>query len=413
MDKASVPYCCSSRCWAEWERRQMLPREFTEEQQQFRESYRRFLATEIVPHMEAWREEGLVDRSAFRKAGEQGLLMVWPDEKYGGIGDTDFRFEQIIIEENAYARTSDWYCTLHSRLAAPYFTRFGSQELIDRFFPDFVGGKKILAIAMSEPAAGSDLAGIKTRAVDKGDHWLLNGAKTYISNGINADVVIVAAKTGGPEERHNMTLFVVERGMDGFERGRKLKKMGKMAQDTAELYFNDVRVPKENVLGEVGKGFKHLMHGLAEERLIGSTGYLSTAQLSWDLTRDFVRDRKVFGQPLSDMQNTQFKMAEMRARLDIAQIYVDQCVRSFNAGALSSEDAARAKLTTSELAVDAADLGVQLHGGAGYMDEYPISRQFTDARIATIYAGSSEIMKLIISRQCLSDGYMPFNTRNF
>ncbi|WP_255325911.1 MULTISPECIES: acyl-CoA dehydrogenase family protein [Sphingobium] len=391
----------------------MLPRDFTEEQGMFRQTYRRFLTEEVVPHMEQWRKDGIVDRSLFQKAGEQGLLMIWPDEKYGGIGDRDFRFEQIIIEENAYARTADWYCTLHSRLVAPYFTRFGTEAQLDRFLPDFVSGRKILAIAMSEPAAGSDLAAIKTRAVEHDDHWVLNGAKTYISNGINADVVVVAAKTGEPDQKHHMTLFVVERGMDGFERGRKLAKMGKMAQDTAELYFNDVRVPKENVLGRVGEGFKHLMVGLAEERLIGSTGYLAAAQLSWDLTRDFVLDRHVFGRPLADKQNTQFKMAEMRTRLDVAQCYLDQCVRSFNAGQLTAEDAARVKLTTSELAIDAADLGVQLHGGAGYMDEYPISRQYTDARIATIYAGSSEIMKMIIAREMLSDRYQPFNIRNF
>lgn len=391
----------------------MLPREFTEEQRMFRETYRRFLAAEIVPQMETWRSQGIVDRSAFETAGREGLLMIWPDEKYGGIGDEDFRYEQIIIEENAYARTADWYCTLHSRLVAPYFKRFGNNEQLDRFMPDFVSGKKILAIAMSEPSAGSDLASIKTRAVDEGTHWRLNGAKTYISNGINADVIIVAAKTGGADDRHHMTLFIVERGMEGFERGRKLAKMGKAAQDTAELFFNDVKVPPQNVLGTIGQGFKHLMVGLAEERLIGSVGYLAAAQLSWDLTREFVLDRKVFGQPLSQMQNTQFKMAEMRTRLDIAQSFIDQCVKSFNAGSFTAEDAARAKLVTSELAVDAADLGVQLHGGAGYMDEYPISRQFTDARIATIYAGSSEIMKLIISREMFSDRYQPFNAKNF
>lgn len=391
----------------------MFPRDFTDEQKIFRDAYRRFLSAEIVPHMEGWRDEGIVDRSAFRKAGDQGFLMVWPAEKYGGIGDNDFRYEQIIIEENAYARTSDWYCTLHSRLAGPYFARFGTEEQCDRFLPDLVRGEKILAIAMSESMAGSDLAGIKTRAVDNGDCWLLNGSKTYISNGINADVVIVAAKTGPEDNPHHMTLFLVERGMEGFERGKKLKKMGKPAQDTAEMFFNDVRVPKHNVLGKVGQGFKHLMHGLAEERLIGSVGYLSSAQLSYDLTADYVQQRKVFGKPLASMQNTQFKLAELRAELDVMQVYVDQCVKAFNAGCLTTEDAAKAKLLTSELQNKAAEVGVQLHGGAGYMDEYPISRQFTDSRISTIYAGSSEIMKLIISRQCLSGQYIPFNTRNF
>lgn len=391
----------------------MLPRDFTEEQQLFRDAYRKFLAAEIVPHMESWREAGIVDREAFRKAGEQGFLMVWPDERYGGMGDDDFRFEQIIMEEAAYARVGDWYSTLHSRLVGPYLTRFGSQEQCDRFLPKCVRGETILAVAMTEPDAGSDLAGMRSTAVEMDDHWVLKGAKTYISNGINADLVIVAAKTDSRNNPHHMTLFLVERGMQGFERGRNLRKMGLKAQDTAELFFNDVKVPKANVLGEPGKGFIYLMEGLAEERLIGAVGYLAAAQLSWDLTAEFVRERKAFGKPLAAFQNTQFRMAEMRSQLDFAQTYVDQCVRAFNAGALTAVDAAKAKLVTSELQVAAADLGVQLHGGAGYMDEYPISRQFTDARISPIYAGTSEVMKLIISRDCLGDTYQPFNTRNF
>jgi alkylation response protein AidB-like acyl-CoA dehydrogenase len=391
----------------------MLQREFTEEQHMFREAYRKFLSAEIVPHMEAWREAGIVDREAFVKAGEQGFLMVWPDEKYGGMGDADFRFEQIIIEETSYARVGDWYNSLHSRLVGPYLTRFGSEEQCQRFLPGCVRGSIILAIAMTEPDAGSDLAGMRSTAVEKEDHWVLNGSKTYISNGINADLVIVAAKTDPENNPHSMTLFLVERGMEGFERGRNLEKMGMKAQDTAELFFNDVKVPKANVLGEPGKGFIYLMEGLGEERLIGAAGYLASAQLSWDLTADYVKQRKAFGKPVAAFQNTQFKLAEMRMQLDIAQSYIDQCVRAFAAGQLTAVDAAKAKLVTSELAVAVADLGVQLHGGAGYMDEYPISRQYTDARVTTIYAGSSEVMKLIISRDCLSEDYTPFNTRNF
>jgi alkylation response protein AidB-like acyl-CoA dehydrogenase len=391
----------------------MIQRDFTDEQNMFRDAYRKFLSAEIVPHMEGWREAGIVDRSAFRKAGEQGFLMVWPDEEYGGTGDADFRFEQVIIEETAYARAGDWYNSLHSRLVGPYLTRFGSTEQCARFMPKCVSGEHILAIAMTEPDAGSDLAGMRSNAVEKDDHWVLNGSKVYISNGINADLVIVAAKTDPDNNPHHMTLFVVERGMEGFERGRNLAKMGLKAQDTSELFFNDVKVPKANVLGEPGQGFIYLMKGLAEERLMGAVGYLSAAQLSWDLTASYVNDRKAFGKPLAAFQNTQFKMAEMRTELDIAQIYVDQCVKSFNAGQLSAVDAAKAKLVTSELQVAAADLGVQLHGGAGFMDEYPISRQCTDAKVSTIYAGSSEVMKIIISRDCLSQDYTPFNTRNF
>ena len=391
----------------------MLQREFTEEQHMFRDAYRKFLSTEIVPHMEAWREAGIVDKEAFRKAGEQGFLMVWPDEKYGGMGDADFRFEQIIIEETAYARAGDWYNSLHSRLVGPYLTRFGSAEQCERLLPKCVSGEHVLAIAMTEPDAGSDLAGMRSSAVEHDDHWVLNGSKTYISNGINADVVIVAAKTDPENNPHHMTLFIVERGMEGFERGRNLKKMGLKAQDTAELFFNNVKIPKANILGEPGQGFIYLMKGLAEERLIGAAGYLSAAHVSWDLTADFVKQRKAFGKPLAAFQNTQFKMSEMRTRLDILQVYVDQCVKSFSEGALTAIDAAKAKLMTSEIQVEMADLGVQLHGGAGYMDEYPISRQYTDAKISTIYAGSSEVMKIIISRDCLSDEYTPFNTRNF
>ncbi len=391
----------------------MLQREFTEEQHMFRDAYRKFLAAEIVPHMEGWREAGIVDREAFLKAGEQGFLMVWPDEEYGGMGDSDFRFEQIIIEETAYARAGDWYNSLHSRLVGPYLTRFGSKEQCARILPKCVSGEHILAIAMTEPDAGSDLAGMRSHAIEQEDHWLLNGSKVYISNGINADIVIVAAKTDPDNNPHHMTLFIVERGMEGFERGRNLKKMGMKAQDTAELFFNNVQVPKANVLGEPGQGFIYLMKGLAEERLMGAAGYLAGAQLSWDLTADYVRERKAFGKPVAAFQNTQFKLAEMRTQLDILQSYVDQCVKSFAAGALTAVDAAKAKLVTSEIQVAMADLGVQLHGGAGYMDEYPISRQYTDAKVSTIYAGSSEIMKLIISRDCLSDDYKPFNTRNF
>jgi len=391
----------------------MLQREFTEEQTMFRDAYRKFLASEIVPHMEDWREAGIVDREAFRKAGEQGFLMIWPDEKYGGLGDGDFRFEQIIIEETAYARAGDWYNSLHSRLVGPYLTRFGSDEQCQRFLPGCISGDTILAIAMTEPDAGSDLAGMRATGVEQDDHWLLNGSKTYISNGINADLIVVAAKTDPENNPHHMTLFLVERGMAGFERGRNLDKMGMKAQDTAELFFNDVKVPKTNVLGEPGQGFIYLMKGLAEERLIGAAGYIACAQLSWDLTADYVKERKAFGKPLAAFQNTQFKLAEMRTELDLAQCYVDQCVRAFNAGQLTAVDAAKAKLVSSELSIAAADLGVQLHGGAGYMDEYPISRQYTDARITTIYAGSSEVMKIIISRDCLSDDYVPFNTRNF
>lgn len=389
----------------------MLKRNFTEEQVMFRDAYRKFLLDEIVPYMEAWREAGIVDRQAFRKAGEMGFLMVWPDEQYGGLGDDDFRFEQIIIEENQYALTGDWYTTLHSRLVGPYLKRFGTESQLQRFLPGCVSGDTILAIAMTEPDAGSDLAGMRATAIDQGDHFLLNGSKTFISNGINADLIIVAAKTDPVNNPRQIGLFLVERGMQGFERGRNLKKMGKKAQDTAELFFNNVRIPRENVLGDPRKGFSHLMEALAEERLIAATEFIAAAQKAFDITLEFVRERKMFGRTLADFQNTQFKLAELRADLDMQQVYIDQCVAAVNSGELSAVDAAKAKLVTSELLCRIVDEGVQLHGGSGYMDEYPISRMYTDARITRIYAGTSEVMKLLISREFLQQDYKPFVDR--
>ncbi|MCV6622346.1 MAG: acyl-CoA dehydrogenase family protein [Cellvibrionaceae bacterium] len=380
-------------------------RVFTEEQAMFREAYRKFLEQEISPHMERWREQEIVDREAFLKAGEQGFLMIWPDEEYGGMGDRDFRYEQIIIEENARAGTGEWFATLHSRLVGPYLDHFGNEEQKKRFLPPCVRGEKILAIAMTEPDAGSDLAGMRSTLKPDGDDFILNGSKTYISNGINADLIIVAAKNDPENNPHAMTLVVVERDMEGFERGRNLDKMGMKAQDTAELFFNNVRIPKDNVLGEPGHGFFYLMQGLAEERLIAAVGSTANARRAFDLTRQFVMERKVFGKPLSHMQNTQFTMAEMDAEIDIMQAYVDTCVTLHNKGELSVNMAAKAKLQASEIEGRMLDLGVQLHGGAGYMKEYPICNMFTDARINRILAGSSEIMKLIIGRDVFSENY--------
>ncbi|MEL7537431.1 MAG: acyl-CoA dehydrogenase family protein [Pseudomonadota bacterium] len=370
---------------------------FEEDHEMFRDSVRQFMINEIAPHCERWREEGIVDREAFEKAGEMGYLMMWADEKYGGAGINDFRYEQILIEELAQHGDPGFFMTLHSRLVGPYLGELGSDEQKQRWLPDCVSGKKVLAIAMTEPAAGSDVAGIRTKAEDKGDHWLLNGSKTYISNGILADLVLVAARTV-PGSSHGLGLFVIERGMDGFERGRNLKKMGLKAQDTAELFFNNVKVPKQNVLGDPTRGFYYLMNFLAEERLIGAAGYVAAAQKAFDITLDFIRERKAFGQAIGDFQNSRFKMADMRTEIDVAQVFVDRCVEEHNAGKLTAEIAAQAKLYCSELEGRVTDACVQLHGGAGYMDEYQISRMFTDARISRIYAGTSEIMREIIAR---------------
>jgi|TARA_B110000495_G_scaffold174497_1_gene164615 acyl-CoA dehydrogenase len=380
-------------------------RTFTEEQNMFRDAYRKFLEAEIVPNMEKWQEQGIVDREAFKKAGDQGFLMIWPDQQYGGLGDSDFRFEQIIMEETHRVGCASWLNTLHSRLVGSYFEHIGNDEQKQRFLPGCIKGEKILAIAMTEPDAGSDLAGMRTTLREDEDHFILNGSKTYISNGINADYVVVAGKSDPENNPHAMTLCVVERGMEGFERGRNLDKMGMKAQDTAELFFNNVIIPKENVLGEVGRGFFYLMQGLAEERLIAAVGSIASARRAFNLTREFVMERKVFGKPLSYMQNTQFKMAEMDAEIEILEVFIDHLVAEHNEGRLTANMAAKAKLQSTEIEWKMLDLGVQLHGGAGYMKEYPICNMFTDARINRILAGSSEIMKLIISRDIFSESY--------
>ena len=370
---------------------------FEPEHEQFRDSVRRFMQAEVGPHVDRWRKEGMVDRETFLKAGEQGLLCVFAEEKYGGAEIKDVRFDQIIIEENMRHGDIGFYIHLHSDLVAPYIHKLGNEEQKDRFMPGIVAGETILAVAMTEPGTGSDLAGMKTRAVDKGDHWLLNGTKTYISNGILGDLIVVAARTD-PDRPHGISLFLVERGMEGFERGRKLEKMGLKSQDTAELFFNDVKIPTTNLLGEAGQGFKYLAQMLAQERLIAAICFLGTAQTAFDLTLEYVKERRAFGKPIGAFQNTRFKMAQMRAELDMAQTYVDQCVLLLNDDALSAEDASAAKLLTSELEGRVMDQCVQFHGGAGYMEEYRISRMYTDARISRIFAGTSEIMLEIIGR---------------
>ena len=370
---------------------------FDEEHEMFRDSVRSFMINEVQPHGEKWREQGIVDREAYLKAGEQGLLLMWADEKYGGAGVQDFRYEQILMEELTLHGDAGFFLWLHSRLVGPYLDEFGTDEQKDRWLPKCVSGESILAIAMTEPGAGSDLASIRAKAEDKGDHYLLNGAKTYISNGILADLVIVAARTD-PENKRGISLFVVERGMDGFERGANLAKIGLKSQDTAELFFNNVKVPKENLLGQLHRGFYHMMHGLVEERLLAAVGFVANAEAAFGVTMDYITDRQAFGQPIAAFQNTRFKMADMRTEIDIAQSFVDQCVLQHNAGKLSAEDAAKAKLFTSELEGRVTDECLQLHGGAGYMDEYPISRMYTAARVSRIYAGSSEIMREIIAR---------------
>jgi alkylation response protein AidB-like acyl-CoA dehydrogenase len=370
---------------------------FEPEHEQFRDTVRHFMQTEVAPHVDRWRAAGVVDREIYLKAGAAGLLCTWADEKFGGAGIEDFRFEQIIIEENVRHGDIGFYINLHNDLVAPYIAKLGNEEQQDRLMPAIVSGEKILAVAMTEPGTGSDLAGMKTRAEDRGDHWLLNGSKTYISNGILADVIVVAARTD-PASKHGLGLFLVEGGMEGFERGAKLNKMGLRSQDTAELFFNEVKVPKANVLGEPTMGFRYLARFLAQERLVAAIGSMSAAQTAFDLTLDYVKERKAFGRPIGTFQNSRFVMAQMRAELDALQCYIDQSVLALNASELTPEDASVAKLLASELEGKVMDNCVQLHGGAGYMDEYRICRMYQDARISRIFAGTSEIMKEIIGR---------------
>lgn len=373
----------------------MERRIFDEEHEMFRDSARRFFQNEIEPHRDKWREQGQVDREAWLKAGEQGLLLMQADEKYGGAGIDDFRYEQIVTEENVRYGDSGLFLTLHSRLVAPYIIGLGTEEQKQRFLPKCVSGESILGIAMTEPGAGSDLSAIKTRAEDKGDYYLLNGQKTYISNGIIGDLFVVAVRTG-PDRQ--LGLFLVEGSMEGFKRGRNLKKMGMKSQDTAELFFENVEVPKENVLGDPARGFYYLMEYLVDERLCQVVGSMASAQVAFDLTMEYILERKIFGKLVADFQVNRFKMADMRTEIDIAQVFVDHCVMEFNARRLSADEVARAKLYCTELEGRVMDECVQLHGGAGYMDEYRISRMYTDARVSRIYAGSSEVMREIVAR---------------
>ena len=363
----------------------------------FRDTFRAFMRNEVVPIRDRCLDQGFVDRSVWRRAGEMGFLVPQAPDSVGGLGVEDFRYQQIMAEEMGLCGESGFLIFLHNTIVAPYFLRHASSDLTQRYLPSAISGEAVLGIAMTEPDHGSDLAGIRTTAVRKGNHYCLNGGKTYISNGIIGDVFIVAARTG-EQGKTGISLFVVEADWPGFHRGRKLKKMGMHSQDTAELVFDDLMVPADNLLGQEGQGFYYLMSGLAEERLICAIWNHASALYALEQTCAFVRDRKVFGQAVAAYQNTQFVLANLKARLDMAQAYLDLLVQNVNDQACESVDAASAKLLCSELQGDVADECLQLYGGAGYMDEYPISRLYADARITRIFAGTSEVMKSIIAR---------------
>jgi long-chain-acyl-CoA dehydrogenase len=374
---------------------------FQDEHRDYRESVRKFIAAEIAPHHERWEREGIVPRELFAKAARQGLLAMSVPAAYGGAGVSDFRFNQIVVEEVAYAGVagSGLGITLHNDICLPYFLAYCNEEQRARWLPGIADGSLITALAMTEPGIGSDLASMSASAVGTEDeHYLVNGAKTFITNGINADLVIVALKTDPSERHRGISLLVIERGMEGFARGRNLQKLGMHAQDTAELFFTDVHVPLANRLGDEGKGFSYLVANLAQERLSIAIAGVSAAQAALDWTLAYVKERTAFGQPLGSFQASRFALAEMKTEIELATAYTDQAVMALGRGELSAEDAAMAKWWCTELQGRVVDRCVQLHGGYGYMLEYPIARAYADARVTRIYGGSNEIMKEIVGR---------------
>ena len=369
--------------------------------QAFRDSFRRFLQAEVVPHLDEWDRAGVVPKELFTTAGKSGFVGMDIPEEYGGGGVPDFRFNAVIGEEimRAGAGAAGLGLTLHNDICLPYFLAYCDEEQKGRWLPGIASGELVTAIAMTEPGVGSDLASMTTTARRDGDSYVVNGAKTFITNGINADLVITAAKTD-PSQRHKgMSLVIVERGMAGFERGRNLDKIGQHAQDTAELSFTDVRVPVANLLGgEEGQGFTQLVTNLPQERLSIAIAGVAAARTALEQTLAYVTERKAFGQPIGSFQNSKFVLAEAATEIDLAEHYLDDCVRSLNAGELTAIDAAKAKWWCTELQGRVIDRCLQLHGGYGYMTEYPIARAYTDARITRIYGGTTEIMKEVIGR---------------
>ena len=373
---------------------------FESEHHLFRESFRQFVDKEIVPNNQTWEEKGIVDRSLFEIAGSNGFLGVDIPQEFGGGGIADYRFNQIMQEEfdMAGVAAAASGLGLHNDICIPYFLEFCSEEQRARWLPGLTSGQYITAIAMSEPGTGSDLASIATTATKDGDSFVLNGAKTFISNGIISDLVIVAAKTNPEAGHRGVSLLVVERGMEGFERGRNLDKVGRHSQDTAELFFTDVRVPAENLLGEENKGFYYMMFNLPQERLNIAISAVAGTQYAFDLTLEYVKERQAFGQPIGSFQNTRFKMAEISTELELAWAFIDKCVLAHNLKNLTADEAAMAKWWTTELQKRAIDQCLQFFGGYGYMEEYPISRLWRDGRVQSIYGGTTEIMKEIVGR---------------
>ena len=371
---------------------------FDEEHEAFRRTVGSFVEKEITPHHEQWEKDGIVSREVWLAAGSQGLLGFDVEEEYGGGGVRDFRYNMVLTEELTCAGAHGPAFPLHNDIILPYLTSLATEEQKRRWLPGCCRGETVTAIAMTEPGAGSDLQGIRTTAVDKGDHYVLNGQKTFISNGIISDLVVVVARTNPEAGAQGISLLVVERGMAGFERGRNLDKIGLHAQDTAELYFDNVVVPKENLLGEEGSGFISLMLNLPQERLSIAVMAAAACEAVLEMSLDYAKQREAFGRPIGKFQHTRFLLAEMATEAHVARVFVDDCVRRHNAGELDAKLASMAKWWTSELQKKLVDEAVQIHGGYGYMTEYPVAKAYLDSRIQTIYGGTTEIQKEIIGR---------------
>ena len=370
---------------------------FTREHELFREQFKKFCAREVTPNVERWEQQRIVDREAWRKAGEQGFLCSWADPKYGGSG-VDFAYSAIIDEEIIRAGSSGFALSLHSDICVPYLDTWGTEEQKARWIPGCVSGEIVTAIAMTEPNTGSDLAAIKTTALRDGDDYVVNGQKTFISNGILCDLVIVAAKTDPTSTHGGVSLLVVETGTQGFEKGRKLDKMGMHSQDTAELHFTDCRVPVTNLLGQEGSGFYYLMEKLQQERLVCAIGAQAAAEVVLEETLRYTQERTAFGKPLSKFQNTQFKLAEIATEIEIGRVFVDRLIDEHIKGTPIVKETSMAKWWVTEMCKRNIDLCLQFYGGYGYMEEYPVCRAYRDARIQTIFAGTTEIMKIIIAK---------------
>ena len=364
----------------------------------FQNSMREFLKHEVVPNHEEWEKDGHVPKDIWLKAGENNFLGIDVPEKYGGSGIDDFRYNSVVIEEVWRAGTTCLTFSVTNDLVIPYLLRYANDEQKERWFPKLCSGETISALAMTEPSAGSDFAAIRTTAKLDGNHYILNGQKTFITNGVTSDLVIVACKTNPDAGHKGMSLLVLERGMEGIERGKEFKKIGLKGQDTAELFFTDVKVPKENLLGQENQGFYYMMKNLPQERMSIAVSALAAIETVLDYTIEYCKDRKAFGQPIGNFQNSRFKLAEMKTEAEIGRIYIDDCIKKLNEKKLTPEQGAMAKWWASDLQVRVADQCLQLHGGYGYILEYPIARAFADARIQPIWGGTNEIMKEIIGR---------------